>query len=40
MAVAKSCEGLIGQYIAGEVARQPGEFNKSSSLKPCDRVDE
>merc|ERR1719264_930079 len=31
---AESCEGLLGQYLARASAHPPGEFSKSSSLKP------
>ena len=38
--VAKSCEGLLGQLVATVADNQPGEIPMSSSLKPCDGLDE
>ena len=39
-AVAKIWESLLGQYVATVAAHQPGEFPESSTLNPCDRLNE
>ena len=36
----KSCESLLGQYVASVAANRVGEFSKSSSSKPCNSLDE
>ena len=38
--VAKNCECMLGQLVATVAAHHPGDSPKSSSLKPCDRLDE
>ena len=38
--ISRACLPLLGQQVATVSAHQPGVSPKTSSLKPCDRLDE